>query len=104
MNWIEQIDTVTLCIIIFMTQLGFIFSRTMNVIYTAEHNTIGAMITGATTHVTWLISIGIGAKSVMYLDIPVMICSLIGGLIGTNYAIKLKIKLNEKNNNRRKGS
>ena len=100
--WISETSTLILCIIVFLTQIAFVFSRTMNVIYTSEHNENMAMITGAVTHITWLLSVGIGVSSVMYLNWTVMTSSLIGGLIGTKYGIKLKSKINEKNNSSRR--
>ena len=94
--WIETIPTWGLCVIVFLTQHLFIFARTMNVIYTAEHNTVGALISGTFVHLSWLLSIAIGVKSVMYLDFWVIACSLTGGLLGTYLGIRLKKYLNKR--------
>lgn len=58
---------------------------------------LGAMISGAVVHVAWLISIAIGAVSMNeiitnfeFKYIPIVICSLTGGLIGTYLALKNK--------------
>lgn len=95
MNWLEELQIWHLCLIVFVTQFLFIFLRTMNVIYTAEQNLLGAKATSALVHLCWLLSIAIGVKSVMYLDWVVIVFSIAGGLIGTHYGIKLKQKLSK---------
>ena len=72
--WIETLNPIYLGIIVFMTQLVFIFARTLNVIYTSEHNTKGALLTGSLVHLSWLVSISIGVKSIMFLDWFVILC------------------------------
>ena len=89
-NWIMTLSALELGVMVFFTQLVFIFSRTMNVIYVAEHNQLGSQLTGSLVHLSWLLSIAIGVKSVMYLDFVVIAFSLSGGLIGTYLGIKLK--------------
>ena len=82
-------------IIVFITQLIFIGCRTWNVKCIASNNLVGALISGGIVHVTWLISIAIGAISTNEIIsnfqleyIPVVLCSLTGGLIGTYIALK----------------
>lgn len=89
-SWITDLSQFWLGALVFLVQLVFIFSRTLNVIYTAEHNSIMAQVTGALVHLSWLLSIAIGVKSVMYLDWFVILCSLTGGIAGTSWGIKLK--------------
>ena len=94
--WIENISTGWLCIMVFLTQISFIFTRTLNVIYTAEHNVVGTLISGVFVHLCWLLGIAIGVKSVMFLDWWVIACSLIGGLLGAYMGIRLKNLFNKK--------
>ena len=89
-SWIMTLSALELGAMVFFTQLVFIFARTMNVIYVAEHNQWGSQSTGALVHLSWLLSIAIGVKSVMYLDWVVILFSMSGGLLGTYLGIKLK--------------
>jgi len=84
-------------IIIFITQLVFIGFRTLNVKCISNNDIKGALLTGAVVHITWLISIAIGAISMneiltnfKFEYIPIVLCSLVGGLIGTFLALKRK--------------
>lgn len=88
--WLNGLSPFELGLIVFINQLFFIFARTLNVIYTAEKKIPGSIITGTVVHLTWLLSIAIGVKSVMYLDWLVIFFSLTGGLSGTWLGIKLK--------------
>ncbi len=83
----------------FLTQIIFIGSRTINVRAIANKNIKKALFSGAVIHITWLISISIGVVSINSLMkdfdlryLPVVLCSLIGGLLGTYWGLKDKIK------------
>lgn len=85
-------------IIVFITQLVFIGSRTVNVKAIAEKNMIKALYTGAIIHIAWLVNISIGVVSMKEIlkefnwqYIPVILCSLSGGLLGTYWGLKEKI-------------
>lgn len=82
-------------VIVFFTQLVFIACRTWNVKAIAVNNILAAMISGALVHIAWLVSIAIGAVSMneiisnfQFQYIPIVLCSLTGGLIGTYLALK----------------
>ena len=49
-------------IIVFITQIIFLYLRTLNVIYTAERKVWGTILTGNGVSVSWLISMSIGLK------------------------------------------
>jgi uncharacterized membrane protein len=77
-------------IIIFITQLLFIACRTWNVRAIATNDISGALLSGGLVHITWLVSIAIGAVSMHEIlsnfrweYLPVVICSMVGGLVGT---------------------
>lgn len=81
-------------IIIFIVQLVFIGCRTWNVKAIAKNNIKEVLISGAIIHISWLISIAIGSVS-MYkvMDnfsleyLPIVLCSLVGGLLGSYIAL-----------------
>jgi len=51
-------------ITVFITQLIFIGCRTWNVRAIAKDNLLHVLMSGALVHLTWLLSIGIGAFSI----------------------------------------
>ena len=86
-------------IVVFITQLIFIGSRTINVKAIAERNMKKALLSGAVIHLAWLVSISIGVVSINsvmkefdWRYIPVILCSLSGGLLGTYWGLKEKMK------------
>ena len=81
-------DTFTNSIVILITQFVFIYLRTLNVIYTSQKKIIPAIITGNGIGLAWLISISIGANSIMEGEILPIICFLIGGSVGTYIGIR----------------
>jgi len=77
-------------IIVFITQLIFIGCRTWNVKAISRNNLSQVLISGTFVHLSWLVSIAIGSVSMIELlqdfnwhYIPVVFCSLSGGLIGS---------------------
>ena len=90
-------NVISYSIIIFITQLVFIFCRTWNVKAIASKNIIQVLISGSFVHLSWLISIAIGAVSMHEIIsdfrweyLPIVICSLIGGLVGSYFSMKSK--------------
>lgn len=84
-------------IIVFITQLIFIFCRTWNVKSIAKQNIKQVLFSGAIIHICWLINISIGAISMheiisnfKFAYTPIVICSLTGGLIGSYISMKNK--------------
>jgi uncharacterized protein YebE (UPF0316 family) len=77
-------------IIVFITQIVFLCFRTLNVQYTAEHKIWPAIFTGNMVGISWLISVSIGVKSIMALEILPIIAFLVGGSIGTYLGFKFK--------------
>lgn len=86
-------------IIVFLTQLVFIGCRTWNVKAIAKNNLLHVLLSGAVVHISWLVSIAIGAVSMHEIVsefnweyVPVVICSLTGGLIGSYLGLKERKK------------
>jgi hypothetical protein len=89
---ITQLSIWLQAIIVFITFFSFILARTSNVIYTADRNITGALVSGAFVHLLWLVSVGLGVNAVIHLSshYPVLLGSLSGSLLGTYVAIKRK--------------
>jgi len=79
-------------IIIFTSQISFIYLRTLNVIYTSERRMAPTIITGMGIGLLTLVSFSIGIQSVLSGQIFPVILFLLGGAIGTYWGIKQSIK------------
>jgi hypothetical protein len=75
-------------IIVFITQIIFLYLRTLNVLYTSERHVWGAILTGNGVSVSWLISMSIGLNSMFNGDWQPIVAFLVGGTIGTYWGIK----------------
>jgi len=80
-----------------ITQFVFIGARTWNVIAIAKGDICRAAISGAIVHIAWLVSITIGVVSMteimmnFRLDyLPIVLCSLAGGVVATIIVMKLQ--------------
>lgn len=88
-EWVEVLldDIFWSSVIVFLTQLIFIYLRTINVIYTSERRLIPAIISGLGIGMSWLVSMSIGAHSFIKGDIVPIMLFLLGGAIGTYFGI-----------------
>lgn len=84
-------------IIIFITQLVFIGCRTWNVRAIAKDDLFQVLLSGAFVHLSWLVSIAIGSYSMYEIInnfqlayLPIVFCSLSGGLLGSYFGMKQK--------------
>jgi len=84
-------------IIVFITQLIFIGCRTWNVKAIAKQNIPHVLISGTFVHLSWLVSIAIGAISMHEIMVnfewsylPIILSSLSGGLTGSYISMKNK--------------
>jgi len=71
----------------------------VNIKNIADGRMWGAIYTGWIIHLSWLMSVGIGATSLInvvfnydWQSIPVVLCSLAGGTIGTWYPMRKRKK------------
>lgn len=74
--------------IVFITQIIFLYLRTLNVLYTSERHVWGTVLTGNGVSISWLISMSIGLNSMLTGDWQPIVAFLIGGTIGTYWGIK----------------
>lgn len=75
-------------IVVFITQIIFLYLRTLNVIYTSERKVLGTILTGNGVSVSWLISMSIGLNSMFTGAWQPIVAFLVGGTIGTYWGIK----------------
>lgn len=90
-------DIWKLCLLLFFSQLLFVYARTSNVRQISKGNMQGSMLSGAFLHIVWLITIGAGGASAIKVlfegDLQYLWAvafSLSGGLFGTYLALKNK--------------
>jgi uncharacterized protein YebE (UPF0316 family) len=79
-------------IVVLISQVVFIYLRTINVIYTAERRLLPAILSGNGIGLAWLVSMSIGADSIMKGEIIPIIAFLVGGTLGTYWGIKKESK------------
>jgi len=82
-------------LVVLISQIIFIYLRTINVIYTAEMKVRPAIISGVGIGLAWLVSMAIGADSIMKGQVLPIISFLIGGALGTYWGIIKEIKRHE---------
>ena len=86
----EQViaDPIYGSILILISQIVFIYLRTLNVIYTSERRMVPAILTGNGIAIAWLVSIAVGTTSIMNGNIIPIFMFIIGGTVGTYLGIK----------------
>jgi hypothetical protein len=78
-------------LVVLVTQIIFIYLRTINVIYTTQRRMIPAILSGNGIGLAWLVSLSIGGNSIMHGEILPIFSFLIGGTLGTYWGIKKEI-------------
>lgn len=84
-------------LIVFLSQVSFIYLRTLNVIYTVERKIWPAIATGVGIGLLTLVSFSIGVKSFLGGEVLPVVVFLLGGALGTYWGIKQ----NEKNDKKK---
>lgn len=77
-------------IVVFITQIAFLYFRTLNLYYTVERNLWGAIWTNNMLSINWLLSISIGINSFIDGEWLPITAFLLGGTIGTYWGMKNK--------------
>lgn len=78
--------------IVFISQIAFIYFRTLNLIYTVERRTWPAILTGICIGILTLLSFTIGVESLKNGDFLTVFVFLVGGAIGTWWGIRQSIR------------
>lgn len=76
--------------VVIITQVVFLYFRTLNIMYVAEKRKLLAILTGNGIAIAWLISITIGINAIQELQWQPMLGHLIGGTIGTWLGFKTR--------------
>ena len=80
-------------LVILLSQILFIYLRTLNIIYTSERRMLATIITGNGIGIAWLISVAFSINSIIVnFQILPIVAYLVGGTLGTYFAIKKEIK------------
>jgi hypothetical protein len=82
-------------LVVLVSQIIFIYLRTINVIYTAERRMIPAILSGNGIGLAWLVSLAIGGNSIMHGEILPILAFLIGGTLGTYWGLKKEVSKHE---------
>ena len=85
---IESLSSAELAVIVAITQILFLWFRTVNIQATSEHKMFKAIWSGNGLAVVWIISVSIGVGSIIKGDLLPIIGHLVGGTIGTILGIK----------------
>jgi uncharacterized protein YebE (UPF0316 family) len=78
-------------IVVLVTQIAFLYLRTVNVFYTVKHRMLGAILTNVGTSITWIISTSVSMHSAISGSWIPIIAFIVGGVIGTYYGLKKDI-------------
>jgi len=81
-----------IALVVMVTQFMFLYLRTISIIYIAERKTIKAVLSGVLTGVTWLLSITLSINAINNLEWQPIMGYLIGGALGTYFAMTIKNK------------
>ena len=81
---------ITKSIIVLLSQILFLYFRTLNIEAVTDKNITKAILTGWGIGITWMISTAIGVSAVLNFEFMPIICHLLGGSIGTYLAMKNK--------------
>lgn len=82
---------------VLITQIIFLYFRTLNVMYTSERKILASILTGNAIGIAWLISIAIGANAIMELQWQPILGHIIGGSLGTLWGFKTNKKKDDGN-------
>jgi len=79
-------------VIVLMTQIMFLYLRTINVIYTTERRLWPTIISNTGVSISWLLSVGISTNSMITGQWQPIMAFLIGGAVGSYLGIKKESK------------
>jgi len=84
----KNLSVENMAVIVFASQILFLYFRTVNVKAVSNSNTFKAIWTGWGIAITWMIGISIGATSMMEGHFLPIISHLLGGTLGTYLGMK----------------
>jgi amino acid permease len=82
-NNLQDLTQIQLTIIVFCTQIVFLWLRTLNVVYISKLLILPSILTGIGIGISWLIAVAIGVNALMDFQPLPIIGHLLGGVLGT---------------------
>ncbi len=79
-------------LIVFVTQILFLYLRTINIIYTTERRVWPTILSNTGVSISWLLSVSISTNSMLTGDWQPITAFLIGGAVGSYLGIKKETK------------
>lgn len=79
-------------IILIVSQLVFIYARTVNVIHNSKGLMIPSLISGTVVKITWLVSTALGVNALITKDYLSITLYLLAGILGDYLALKSRKK------------
>jgi len=78
--------------LVFIAQIIFSFSRTLNTRYVSKDKIKLVLITGFVVKCTWLLNTYLGVTAIIESDYKIIIAYLVGGILGDYISLKINIK------------
>jgi len=82
-------------LIVLITQILFVYCRTLNVIYTSDRKLIPTIITGNIIGICWLVTMSMGVSAMLNLQWQPILAHLLGGTAGVVLGFKTDKKLTQ---------
>lgn len=79
-------------LVVLITQIAFLYLRTINVIYTTERKLWSTILSNTGVSVSWLLSVGISTNSMLIGAWQPIVAFLIGGAVGSYLGLKKEPK------------
>lgn len=93
---IEDLPLWIQAVLIFSSQVGFIYFRTKNVYASSKLSRKDVFFSGIGTHIFWLLGVTIGVSAMLNGAYWLVFFSWSGGSLGADYALRRKISDNNK--------
>ena len=88
----RELTVTQMGLVVLISQIFFLWFRTLNIRYTTSGNVIGAVLTGNGIGVMWMIGIAVGANAMMEGHWFPIAMHLLGGTLGTVIGMRKKKK------------
>ncbi len=83
----ENFNIYIQCFIVFISQLIFVFFRTINVNANVDKHRFTLFWSGVIVHISWIISLSLGVNAILKGNYILILFSVIGGAIGADYGL-----------------
>lgn len=83
----ENFNIYIQCLIVFISQLIFVFFRTINVNANVLKDRFTLFWSGVIVHISWIVSLSLGVNAMLKGNYILILFSVIGGAIGADYGL-----------------